>query len=40
VGLDVLPDPAQLVGGRLQVAARGEQQGRHGRNLSLGPPEE
>ena len=38
--MDVLADPAQLVGGRLEVAARGQQLRRHGRHLSMRPPEE
>jgi hypothetical protein len=38
--LDVLADPAQLVGGRFQVATRREQLGRQRRDLSPGMPEE
>ena len=38
--LDVFPDPAQLVGGGLEVAAGREQFGGEGRDLSPGPPEE
>ena len=38
--MDVLADPAQLVGGRLEVAARGQQLRRHGRDFPVSPPEE